>query len=628
MRDWLDPGRTGAVAINGIDAERGQPNLVVRSMAVSDSTLYDGQAFTLFATVHNEGGGTAQAARLYWWRQPPGGSWARLSTSNSVSSLSPSRSSDERFTTTAPSLVGTHRYAACVTSVAMESDTSDNCSSAVDVTVRARASGSPNLRVIRPSISDSTPAVGQRFTMRTDVFNAGNGGSASTRLRYWRRLAGGSWEGLGSVSVGTISAGRYRRLSSTLTAPSRPGRYEYTACVNSVQGESNTDDNCFRPFLTVTVGDPGGQECTTTWGTLSTGRNVNGSWTGRCRSRHYSGVRYARYYSFTIRDRTSVTIDLTSPSVDTWLALYTGGGFGSTRIEADDDDGDGQNARITRTLEAGTYTIEATTWSLMATGSFTLTVEPQGCTNHLGTLPSSTGWVNNGSWTGMCRSRHYSGVGVRYARYYSFTVRSRTSVRIDLTALDEGDAVLVALYTGGGFGSTRIEADDDDSDGQNARITRTLEAGTYTIEATAYSEMLTGSFTLTVEPQGCTNHLGTFTFLNAEMVNNGVWTGQCNSVNNAGKYAVYFSFTLTRTMEVTLDLTSSTVDTFLELYYRGTRLTSDNDGGTGTNSRIRRELSIGTYTIEATTYGRGVTTGSFRLRVSTECYCIVEPPGF
>ena len=434
------------MSIDGFDVPLNQPNLVVRPTRVSDSTLYAGQTFTLFATVHNEGGGTAQATRLRWYHRSPGGrSWTRFVTSNSVPALSPSQSSAERFTTTAPSLVGTHRYAACVTSVAMESDTSDNCSSAVDVTVRARASGSPNLRVIRPSISDSTPAVGQRFTMRTDVFNAGNAGSASTRLRYWRRLAGGSWEGLGSVSVGTISAGRYRRLSSTLTAPSRPGRYEYTACVNSVQGESNTDDNCFRPFLTVTVGDPGGQECTTNWDTLSTGRNVNGSWTGRCRSRHYSGVRYARYYSFTIRDRTSVTIDLTSPAVDTWLALYTGGGFGSTRIEADDDDGDGQNARITRTLEAGTYTIEATTWSLMATGSFTLTVapqtvEPQGCTNHLGTLSSSTGWVNNGSWTGMCRSRHYSGVGVRYARYYSFTIRSRTSVRIDLTSVDVGDA--------------------------------------------------------------------------------------------------------------------------------------------------------------------------------------------
>ena len=500
LRDWLDPNGTGDVSIGGIDAERGLPNLVVRPMQVSDSTLYARQAFTLFATVHNEGGGTAQATRLYWWRQPPGGSWARLSGSAYVASLSPSQSSDERDTQVAPSLVGTHWYTACVTALAMESNRNDNCSSrAVDVTVRARVSGSPNLRVIRPSISDSTPAVGQRFTMRTDVFNAGTAGSASTRLRYWRRPAGGTWEGLGSVSVGTISAGRYSQVASTLTAPSRSGRYDYSACVDSIPGESNTRDNCLESPLTVTVG---GGNCTTNWGTLSARRSVDGSWTGSCQSRHYSETRYARYYSFTIRSRTSVTIDLTSSSVDTWLALYSGGGFGSTRIEADDDDGDARNARITRTLEAGTYTIEATTYSTERTGNFTLTVAPgtavpQGCTNRLGTLSSRT-VVRNGAWTGQCPSVHYDG---KSARYYSFTLPRTTTVTLDLTSSTVD--TWLALYRGSGTGSSRITYDDDSGTGLNARIVRELSAGTYTIEATTYLSRAPGSFRLTVAPRNC-----------------------------------------------------------------------------------------------------------------------------
>ena len=504
LRDWLNPNGIGDVSIGGIDAERGQPNLVVRSMAVSDSTLYDGQTVHLFATVHNVGGGTAPSTRLSWWRQPPGGSWARLSTSNSVTSLSPSRSSRERFTTTAPSLVGTHWYAACVTSVAMESDTGDNCSGAVDVTVRARVSSSPNLQVVRARVSDSTPTVGQQFRMYADVVNVGTGRSASTLLQYWRRPAGGGWERLGSVSVGTISSGRYRGLSRLLTAPSRSGRYEYTACVNSVQGESNTDDNCFRPFLTVTVGDLGGQACTTNWGTLSTRRSVNGSWTAAtCRSRHYTtGARYARYYSFTIRGRTSVTIDLTSPAVDTWLALYTGGGFGSTRIEADDDDGDGLNARITRTLDAGTYTIEATTFSSMRTGGFTLTVAPGtaapgSCTNQLGTLRTTV--VRNGAWTGQCRSVHYT--AGEYARYYSFTLTGTTGVAFDLTSSTVD--TWLALYRGSGTGSSRIVANNDGGTGTNAQIVRELSAGTYTIEATTLRARVTGSYRLTVAPRNC-----------------------------------------------------------------------------------------------------------------------------
>ena len=43
-------------------------------------------------------------------------------------------------------------------------------------------------------------------------------------------------------------------------------------------------------------------------------------------------------------------------------------------LEEDDDAGDGLNARITRVLDAGMYTIEATTRYGNVTGPFTLSV--------------------------------------------------------------------------------------------------------------------------------------------------------------------------------------------------------------------------------------------------------------
>ena len=123
---------------------------------------------------------------------------------------------------------------------------------------------------------------------------------------------------------------------------------------------------------------------------------------------------------------------------------------------------------------------------------------------------------------------------------------------------------------------------------QTARITRTLEAGTYTIEATAYAEMVTGSFTLTVASQGCHEQSGHVHVLerrggHQRRLDRAMPTRCTTSVGNT---SVYFSFRLTGTAEVTLDLTSSTVDTFLALHYSynlGIRITSDNDGGTGTN---------------------------------------------
>ena len=79
---------------------------------------------------------------------------------DAVSALSASGTSDESIDLTAPSSAGTYYYGACVNSVTGESDTSNNCSSAVTVTIRA-----PDLVVESPSVSDSSPVTGASFTL-------------------------------------------------------------------------------------------------------------------------------------------------------------------------------------------------------------------------------------------------------------------------------------------------------------------------------------------------------------------------------------------------------------------------------------------------------------------------------
>ena len=95
-----------------------------------------------------------------------------------------------------------------------------------------------------------------------------------------------------------------------------------------------------------------------------------GAWDRSC----ITGVEYARYnYNFILEGSALVTIELTSPEVDTWLTLWTGSGTGDV-LDEDDDGGDGTNARIDRALARGTYTIEATTLGGGVTGPFMLTV--------------------------------------------------------------------------------------------------------------------------------------------------------------------------------------------------------------------------------------------------------------
>ena len=110
---------------------------------------------------------------------------------------------------------------------------------------------------------------------------------------------------------------------------------------------------------------------------LSGAGPVTGQWTSDCESAT-RGSSYARFYSFTLAQAAEVTITLESET-DPYLYLREGeaksGDVACDGCENDDlAPGTDTDSRIQETLAAGTYTIEATTYSSGATGSFTLTV--------------------------------------------------------------------------------------------------------------------------------------------------------------------------------------------------------------------------------------------------------------
>ena len=162
------------------------PDLVVDAPTVSNSSPTAGASFTLRATVRNQGSGQSAATTLRWYRS----SNATVSTSDiqvgtdPVSSLSASRTSSESISLTAPSSEGTWYYGACVESVSDESNTGNNCSAAITVTVGAAPA--PDLVVDAPTVSNSAAAAGASFTLSATVRNQGAARSSSTTLRYYR----------------------------------------------------------------------------------------------------------------------------------------------------------------------------------------------------------------------------------------------------------------------------------------------------------------------------------------------------------------------------------------------------------------------------------------------------------
>ena len=254
------------------------------------------------------------------------------------------------------------------------------------------------------------------------------------------------------------------------------------------------DSGCDSQSQTIVVGSGGGA-CFTNWGTLPTGNtSVSGSWDGSCASTSRSGP-YGRFYAFTLTQRTRVQIDLTS-SVDTHLYLLSGADSRGTILYEDDDVSTSNNdSHLDVTLERGTYTIEATTYSPLVTGNFSLniyaTAATANCFQHRGTLTAGDTRIT-GEWTGACASTNEIG---SYALFYAFTLNQRTRVRIDLSS--SADTYLY-LLRGADSEATALASNDDGGAGTNSRLDLTLDAGTYTIEATTYDAAVTGSFSLTI----------------------------------------------------------------------------------------------------------------------------------
>ena len=79
--------------------------------------------------------------------------------------------------------------------------------------------------------------------------NQGDEPSAATTLRYYRSTDAtitSDDEEVGTDAIGALNPSAINGVLISLTAPASAGTYYYGACVESVSGESDTDNNCSR----------------------------------------------------------------------------------------------------------------------------------------------------------------------------------------------------------------------------------------------------------------------------------------------------------------------------------------------------------------------------------------------
>ena len=227
-------------------------------------------------------------------------------------------------------------------------------------------SGAPDLVVESPSVSDSTPAPGDAFSFNVRVRNQGDARSGSTTLRYYRSTnstINSSDTQVGTDSVAGLSGGGNRSISETLVAPSSPGTYYYGACVDSVNGESNTSNNCSDGVrVTVSSGDTGGGDDHSNTRSGATSLSPNSSRAGRIDPGNDTD-----YFAVRLSESGTLTV-YTTGSLDTRGELQSSSG---SVLDSNDDGGSGLNFRMERALSTGTYYVKVESYRTN-TGSYTL----------------------------------------------------------------------------------------------------------------------------------------------------------------------------------------------------------------------------------------------------------------
>ena len=240
------------------EAPTSGPDLVITSLQTAGlrySATYEGSVevgseFSLFVTVHNQGGGRVENLVLRHYRDGN-----EIGTEDLGPLTESVRSERGSFVITAPTQPGIYQHWSCVDTVPGETDTTNNCSSAVTVSVTVASS--PDLVVRSVSVSNPTPDLGEEFRLNATVYNQGNRATnRRTNLNYYRSSdrtidTRDTWVGTDRVAV--LDPGDEDAESIDIRAPSDAGTYYYGACVERLIEESNIANNCSTEYAPVTV---------------------------------------------------------------------------------------------------------------------------------------------------------------------------------------------------------------------------------------------------------------------------------------------------------------------------------------------------------------------------------------
>ena len=240
-----DPGDGVFVYTFEPDAGVTAPDLAV-DVPAGDRRVVPGGVFTLRAKVLNQGDKAASGTALRVYRSADTTITADDAAmgSASVDELAGAVSSEHAFEIQVPGESGTYYYGACADAVDGERNTDNNCSAGMAIEVGE--GGGPDLVA---ELSERAQDVWARYSfgLVAAVRNRGDGVAEATTLRYFQSSDATITSDDAEVAAATVdglAAGSSSEYPVRITAPSESGTYYYGACVDAVDGESDTENNC------------------------------------------------------------------------------------------------------------------------------------------------------------------------------------------------------------------------------------------------------------------------------------------------------------------------------------------------------------------------------------------------
>jgi uncharacterized protein YjdB len=313
---------------------------------------------------------------------------------------------------------------------------------------------------------------------------------------------------------------------------------------------------------------------------------------------------YGDKYVLTLTEATPVRISMVASlnGVDAFLILQNAA---TGAIIAKDDDGNGDtNARIEQVIPAGRYVIIANTFDATDFGDYQLTVSRAAPACLTATSIGSDATVSGTLASTACMLPDSS-----FVDRYTLTVTNSTI----FTATMHSDVFDSYLFVESTTGES-IQRNDNGGGGRDARISTTLAAGTYIIYANSAAAKEIGAYTLKttskLDPCGVNRSVTVGSTIGDTLVST-----SCRLAD--GSFVKRFSFSVTASTPVRIDLTSTQFDPYIFVQQAGsaTKLAEDDDSGPGLNAEVLQVFAPGDYVITATSATAGE-TGQFDLALA------------